>query len=606
MIPDDIVEHVLDAADIVAIVGEHVRLKRVGNSWRGPCPFHQGKKDNFSVQPGRGYRCWTCGETGSVFTFVQKRLGLDFVEAVKYVGQKSGIEVREVTRRTEGPDPREPLWETAAATAEFFQRTLWEDDEGGVAREYLAKRGITRDVAERFGLGVAPRPIGALRRHLEALGIPIERQVAAGVMMVREEADEPRPRFRGRLMFPIHDIRGRVVGFGGRSLDGSEPKYVNSAESAIYSKGSLLYHLHDARHAIRRADRIVIVEGYFDVVRTVVAGVEETVAPLGTALTSEQAALIRRQTANVFLLYDSDEAGLKATFRSGDALLRERASVRVVTLPPGEDPDTFVQKHGAAGLEKELRAAVDIFDRKLQILQRGDWFADVRRTRTAIDRLLPTIRAAADPVTRDLYLTRAAQASGVPRETLAAEVAAGARRAAGPGGPATASAPRNGSPARREPVRHRDGETAERALVQAMLIAPDRAEAITEAIGRIDDEAAAGDPLAQATIRDERLVAIQQALLSAPGADVATWAERLDAEAAALLEELLANLAGIVNLDATVDDSLSRLKARWRKERIAAMRATPSGDPDAAAAETLRLQLEIQQLTHRPPRGASH
>ena len=479
MIPDEEVDRVLDAADIVSIIGEHVRLKRVGNSWRGPCPFHKGKGDNFSVMPSGGYRCFVCDERGSVFTFAQKQLGLDFVEAVKYIGQKSGIEVREVDTRREGPDPREPLWELAAATAEFFQKMLWKDDEGSAARAYLAKRGITQDVADRFGLGYSPRAIGSLRRHLDSLGYKPEAQIAAGVMMVRAEGEEPRPRFKGRLMFPIHDARGRVVGFGGRSIDSTEPKYINSAESAIYSKGSLLYHLHEARHAIRKAERALIVEGYFDVVRTAAAGIDEVVAPLGTALTREQAKLIRRYTPNVFLLYDSDKAGLKATFRAGDIMLHESASVRVVTLPDGEDPDTFVAKVGATGLEKELRAAVDVFDRKLQLLQRGGWFADLTKSRKAIDHLLPTIRAASDHLTRDLYITRAAQASGVDRETLTREAASvpsafdlddrqaprvAARRAARPEG-------------RRRAV---PGAQAERALVHAMVIARDRVEEIFE------------------------------------------------------------------------------------------------------------------------------
>lgn len=602
MIPDDIVEQVLDAADIVAIVGEQVRLKRVGGSWRGPCPFHQGKGDNFSVLPGRGYRCWVCGETGSVFTFVQKRLGLDFVEAVKYVGERAGIEVREVTKRTEGPDPREPLWEVVAATAEFFQRALWGSDEAAPARDHLAKRGISREVAERFGLGYSPRAIGTLREHLETMGYALERQLEAGVLRVRAEGEEPRPRFRGRLMFPIHDVRGRVVGFGGRSLDGGEPKYVNSAESAIYSKGSLLYHLHDARHAIRKADRIIIVEGYFDVVRTAAAGIEEVVAPLGTALTPDQAALVRRQTANVFLLYDSDEAGLKATFRSGDALLRERASVRVVTLPSGEDPDTFVQKRGAAGLEKELHNAVDVFDRKLQILTRGGWFNDVRKTRTAIDRLMPTIRAAADPVTRDLYLTRAAQASGVPRETLAAEAAAAPRRSPRDPGPPPAP-PREAGPAsarRRQTLR--EGETAERALVQAMLLARDKVEEITEAIARVDDEAS-GVPDAAPTLRDPRLIAIQQAILSAPDADAAQLAESLDDDATALLDELLAGLEGIVKLEETIDDSIAKLKIRWRRERMAALERGDASDADVRMTERMRLKRETELLMQRPPRA---
>ena len=609
MIPDDEVDRVLDAADIIAVIGEHVRLKRVGNSWRGPCPFHHGKGDNFSIMPGRGYRCWVCGETGSVFTFVQKQLGMDFVEAVKHVGAKSGIEVREVTRNTQGPDPREPLWEVVAATAEFFQKMLWDDPEGSPARDYLAKRNITREVAERFALGVSPWPIGALRRHLDSLGFTPERQLRAGVLK-QEEDKEPRPRFRGRLMFPIHDARGRAVGFGGRSIDGGEPKYINSAESEIYSKGSLLYHLHEARYAIRKAERVLLVEGYFDVVRTAAAGVDEVVAPLGTALTRDQARLIRRYTPNVFLMYDSDTAGLKATFRTGDSLLYEGASVRIVTLPEGEDPDTYVEKFGAAGLEKELRAAVDVFDRKLQLLQRGGWFDDLTKSRKAIDRLLPTIRAAKDPVTRDLYLNRAAKASGVDRDTLAREAATAP---SAPEAEAAAAAPRprserpRGTAGRRIPSTR--GAEAERALVRAMLAVPKRTDEIAEAILRIDDEAGVeDDPATPPTLRDARLRAIQEALLAGGGVvDVERLSETLQPDAMALLEELLGELDAFVKLDATIEDSLRGLKTRWRQERITSLRASwAAGDQDGLNAEVLRLKKEIQELARRTSSGASH
>lgn len=600
MIPDEELDRVIDAADIVAVIGERIKLKRVGNSWRGPCPFHQGKGDNFSVMPNGGYRCWVCGETGSVFTFVQKQLGLDFVESVKYVGKKSGIEVREVTRRVEGPDPREPLWEVVAATAAFFHRMLWDEDEGAAARTYLAKRGITREVAERFGLGYSPRAIGALRQHLDSLGVPLARQLAAGIVK-QEEGQEPRPRFRGRLMFPIHDARGRAVGFGGRSLDGSEPKYINSPESAVYSKGSLLYHLHEARHAIRKAERVLLVEGYFDVVRTVSAGIEEVVAPLGTALTPDQAKLLRRFTPNVFLLYDSDTAGLKATFRSGDVLLRERAAVRVVTLPEGEDPDTFVEKFGAAGLEKSVKASIDIFERKLQLLQRGGWFADLSKSRKAIDRLLPSIRAASDPVTRDLYLTRAAQVSGVDRDTLLREAASApgpdARATKGP--PAERAADGSARGGARK-TRAAPGVQAERALVRAMLYAPDKAEEIVEGIARVDEEANAAG-IAVPTLRDPGLVAIYRATLAAgTGAEPAQIGERIPPSAIPLLEALLAEQDSVVNLEATIADSLRRLAIRWRDERIDALLAAGEGDHDRTTAEVLRLKKEIQALHLRP------
>ncbi|HYV96188.1 MAG TPA: DNA primase [Gemmatimonadaceae bacterium] len=602
MIPDEEIDRVLDAADILTVIGERVRLKRVGNSWRGPCPFHQGKGDNFSVMPGRGYRCWVCGETGSVFTFVQKQLGLDFVEAVKYVGQKAGIEVREVTRRTQGPDPREPLWELVAAAAEYFRATLWDESDAAAAREYLASRTITREVADRFLLGYAPRNSQALRGHLEKLGYTTERQIQAGVLKEIEGRD-PVPRFRGRLMFPIHDVRGRAVGFGGRSIDGGEPKYINSAESAIYSKGTLLYHLHEARFAIRKTERVLLVEGYFDALRTAAAGIEEVVAPLGTALTREQAQLIKRYSGNVFLLYDSDQAGLKATFRAGDLLLQEGAAVRVVTLPDGEDPDTFVAKFGAAGLEKELRAAVDVFERKIQLLNRHGWFADLAKSRKAIDRLLPTIRAAADPVTRDLYIARAAQASGVDRETLVREAAAG------PVDPQQAmTAATSGSDARRRPgdARVGPGFQAERALISVMLASPDRIESITEAIAQVDDEAHTDSDAAEPAIRDGRLRAIHRAILASPDdVSVLRLSDSLKPDAVALLEELVASQLSIVHPDATVEDAVNVLKARWRKERIAMLRNSEM-DQDRIQAETLRYKKEIQELARRPSSGASH
>ena len=257
MIPDEIVEQVAAQADIVAIIGEHVRLKKVGSVWRGPCPFHQGTNSNFSVLPRGGYTCFVCGEKGSVFTFVQKRLGMSFVEAVKYVGAKCGVEVPEIDRKREGKDPREPLWELQATVAEFFTHTLWETPAGAPARDYLVERGVSRTTADRFALGFAPREIGAMRTHLNGLGIDDDRLLAAGLLVRREEQDELRPRFRERLVFPILDQSSHTVGFGGRLLGAGEPKYLNSAESEIFSKGKLLYNLASARHAIRKAERAI-------------------------------------------------------------------------------------------------------------------------------------------------------------------------------------------------------------------------------------------------------------------------------------------------------------------------------------------------------------
>jgi DNA primase len=391
--------------------------------------------------------------SGDVFTFVKDHLGLDFVESVKYVAARAGVEVKEERRGEQAADPREPLWEANAAAASFFRDTLWIDDEARPAREYLESRGIDRAASDRFELGYAPRDGTRVRAHLNAMGYDDERLLAAGLLVRREGQPEPRSRFWGRLMIPIVDASGRHVGFGGRVIGEGEPKYLNSAESEVFSKGRLLYGLSSARHAARKADRVLVVEGYFDAIRLALAGVDETVAPLGTALTEGQAALLAKLTKHVFLLYDSDAAGLKATFRAGLELLRHGVSARVASLPDGEDPDTFVRTHGAKALEAQLAQAVDIFERQLLELTRRGWFEDLHKKRSAIDRLLPTLRAASDPLTRDIYVGRLAEITGVDRDVLLREIAAGDGRRRGRDGAPPAEPERGAGPDRAPALR---------------------------------------------------------------------------------------------------------------------------------------------------------
>jgi len=570
VIPDEDVERVRDHADIVQIIGEHVNLRRVGSDWRGPCPFHQGTHRNFSVSPKkRMYYCFVCHAGGDVFNFLQKRLGLDWPSAVRTVAEKSGIEIREVETRREGPDPREPVWEINAAAAEYFQRMLWEDDVGAPAREYVAKRRVSREAADKFGLGFAPREIGLLRGYLNTLGYDDARLLSAGLLVQREEAEEPRPRFRGRLMFPIYDASGRPSGFGGRLIGPGEPKYLNSADSVTFTKGRLLYGLNWARHAIRRDERLLLVEGYFDVVRLVLAGIESVVAPLGTALTEDQASMIARQTKNVFLLYDSDTAGQKATFRAGDLLLAQGVSVRVVTLPEGEDPDTFVDSHGRAALEMQIDAAVDVFDRKVQILERQGWFADLHKRRRAIDRLLPTIRATADLVTRDMYIARASEASGVDRNVLS-------REAAGAGGRSSPTrAPSSPPPAeQQEQMRMGDrrmterratsesrppksGPSEERYLLRVILAHPAYLEMAAEA------------EVGPANFEDGRYREIFETL-SKVGADASpeVVVRELSRDAVAAYDEMLGEPANsILDLERTYHDSVAKLRIRELRQR---------------------------------------
>ena len=599
MIPDETVEQVRDAADIVQVIGEYVNLKRQGADYRGPCPFHQGTHRNFSVSPKkRMYYCFVCHEGGDVFRFLQKRLGIEWPAAVKMVGEKSGVEVKEVETRREGPDPREPFWEVNASVAEYFQKFLWDDPLAASAREYLAKREIPRELADEVGIGFAPREIGLMRTYLNTLGFDDARLAEAGILVVPEEGSEPRPRFRGRLIFPIYDAMGRTVGFGGRILGQGEPKYLNSPETPVFSKGKLLYGLSWAKNEIRKEDRALVVEGYFDVVRLRAAGINSAVAPLGTALTPDQAALLRRLTKNVFLLYDSDRAGLKATFRSGDELLAQGVSVRVVTLPEGEDPDTFVRAKGAAPLEAALDSAIDVFERKIQLLERAGWFAELQKKRRALDRLLPTLRATSDAIMRDLYLARTSEITGVAREVLDREL--GPKRKGDSSGahdertlaPPPPLAPRVRRGERRA-GRNEAGSSAERELIRAML-PPDtaRIELIAEQIG-------------PESFRDPQYHAIYEALIDAgEGGTLESIAAQLEPDAIETMEELAADKASqlmgsgeeeraVMNSGRAIADSIARLRARDISDRMSELDRII---PLAAGEEKNKLMLEKDKL----------
>ena len=599
MIPDEEIERVRESVDIVAIVSEFVTLKRMGSSFRGPCPFHQGTHRNFSVDPKRRrFHCFVCGEGGDAFTFLQKRLGIDWPTSVRMAAEKSGIEIREVATR-EGPDPREPLWEVNASAQDFFRRILWEDPAGDPARQYLAEREITRDVADRFGLGFAPRDVAALRTHLATLGFDDQRQLDAGLLMRREDGGELRPRFRGRLIFPIYDVSGRAVGFGGRLIGPGEPKYLNSADSPAFTKGKLLYGLNWARHAIRRADRVLLVEGYFDLVRLASAGIEEVVAPLGTALTSDQAELIARYSKNVFLLYDGDKAGLKATFRAGDELLKQGATVRVVSLPDGEDPDSYVRRNGREPMERQIGQAIDVFERKIQLLQRGGWFADLHRRRRAIDHLLPTIRSASDDVTRDLYIGRAAEAAGVERGVLSGE----AGRESGLRGARPVRQPAVAEPRRRLPPASRAGKglrahgrpgtagglAAERELVRVMLTLRSTLERVVERIG-------------PEQFRHPEYREIFEVLVRAgPEASIEEVAALISEEATLVLDAFLAEPDAVLDVDRTIQDCVTHLEVRTLRERNAElqrlMTAATADEKDALVAQKQANSDEIRRLT---------
>ena len=479
MIAPELIEQIRDAADPVAIIGEHVELKRTGSDFRGSCPFHGGTHRNFSVVPRKQmYHCFVCHESGDVFTFYMKKFGMDYPTAVREIAAKVGIAVPDVQRA--GPDPNEPLYSVLGTAADWFARRLRESDDAAAARHYLDSRGYDETVRDEHQLGYAPSAGEELPAALRALGVEDDVVRKAGLLVGRDDKSVV-PRFRGRLMFPIADVRGRVVGFGGRILGEGEPKYLNSPETPVFHKGTLLYGLDRARGPIRTAEAAILVEGYFDAIRLQAAGIANVVAPLGTALTPEQARLLRRYTKHVVLGYDADTPGLKSTFRAADELLRQGASVSVVTLPPGEDPDTLVRKGGSEAFQALLGEAVDVFERKIQLVERKGLLKTLEGRREALDRLLPTIRAATDPITRELYVSRAAAWSGVGKEVLEREVGRMEARASGQAEAHAALTARRGEEG--GPPEARPTEVPiERTLVHLLLARPDLVPRAKEAV----------------------------------------------------------------------------------------------------------------------------
>ncbi len=570
MIPDDVVEEVRQRADIVEILGEHVALKRSGKDFKARCPFHEERTPSFYVVPSKGfYKCFGCGESGDVFTFLMKRLGLSFVDAVKHVAERSGVEIREVSRQGE-EDPFRHLFEANAFARQYFSEVLWSETGGQGARTYLEGRGIGRETAERFGLGYAPEEWRSLREAAAKHGIEDSVLLEVGLLVRRDEGKEPYDRFRNRIIFPIESVSGRVLAFGGRVLGKVEknvPKYLNSPESTIYHKGETLYGLAWARNAIRREEGALVVEGYMDAVSLAAHGLENVAAPLGTSMTEEQARLLGRYCTRVYLLFDSDPAGLRATFRAGDLLLAAGLHPAVVTLPPGEDPDTIVRQEGPDAVREYLSQSVDVLDRKLQILEEKDYFSSIERIRGAVDRLLPTLRAAKDPALRDIYVAKVAEKTGVRRETLEAELERGDHPSPGRPRP-PARRPEAGKPLRLGP---------ERKLLHLLIRARDYVDRAAERLGPEDFLDSAYRAVFQALVADPEL-------LHPPAG--------MDPVAAQRMEELLEDSEPLTDLGKVFEDAIGQMREAPLEVRAEELRKAMARETDAGRQQEMARELE--------------
>jgi DNA primase len=425
-IPEDKIEEVRLAADVVDVVGKRVKLNKKGKDFWGLCPFHGDSDPSFKVDRGRGtWHCFGCSEGGSVFTFVMKDEGLSFPEAVRELASRYGVELpapKLTPDQRRKMEVRDRLLRVLQLAGKFFVQQL-NSPSGSAAKKYLfERRGLDEDTVRAFGLGYAPDAWEALGRHLADQQVPEELVVEAGLAIRRDRGRGAYDRFRGRVMFPIRDHSGKLVSFGGRIMGDGEPKYMNGPESPVFSKSRTLYNLDQARPAMRKKDRALVVEGYFDVITCAAHGFSETVAPMGTALTAQQVRRLRGQAAEAVLVFDGDSAGLRAATRSLPVFLSEAMPARVLLLPQTEDPDTFLRDQGSQDFEEAVAKARPLVEMVLDsIVEKGDLSTPEGKSRV-VGEAGSVLKAISDQVARWLYLERMAGHLGVPPQVMASQL----------------------------------------------------------------------------------------------------------------------------------------------------------------------------------------
>jgi DNA primase len=420
-IPEEKIQEIRDRSEIVEVVSSYLSLKRSGANHLGLCPFHAEKTPSFNVNAARQiFHCFGCGVGGNVFSFLMRMEGLSFPEAVRRLGERAGIAVE-----AEAPTPEElrqkeeieRLTRIAEVACDYYHQILMEAPEGAPGRRYLKARGYDGETARTFRLGYAPERWDGLAAHLDQKGFDPRWGLELGLVRPRKEGRGDYDLFRRRLLFPILDPRGRVVAFGGRVLDDSLPKYINSPESRLYHKGRLLYGLYQAKDDMRRSGEGIVVEGYFDHLALARAGFHNVVATCGTALTADHARLLKRYADRLLLLFDQDDAGRKAAFRGMEALLAEGVHPALIDLEQGEDPDSFVQKRGAEEFRRrvsEARPALEVFmDAELTAGGEG-----IEGRARAAQEVAARIALLPGDIEKDLYLKALAARTGVDEALL--------------------------------------------------------------------------------------------------------------------------------------------------------------------------------------------
>ncbi|MBI5474371.1 MAG: DNA primase [Ignavibacteriae bacterium] len=427
-IPENKIEEVRHASDVVDVISNYVKLKRRGKNYIGLCPFHTEKTPSFNVSPERQmYHCFGCGVGGNVITFVMEYEKVSFVEAIRTLADRAGISLPQegVVDDKEKITESESLYAVCRAAARFFYDNMTTTVEGQLALEYFRHRGFSDETVRAFGLGYSMNAWDTLLKFAEREKLPLEMMEKAGLLIQREDKSGYYDRFRGRAMFPIFAVTGRVIGFGARKLREDDPlpgKYINSPETPIYVKSKSLYGISHAKDAIREKEYAILVEGYADLISVYQAGIKNIVASSGTALTDEQIELIGRYAKKVTLVYDADSAGSKATMRGVDLIIEQGLDVRIAELPEGDDPDSFVKTNGGEAFQKLLDEAASFLDFKARLFQSQGMLETPEGQAQAVRSIVETIAKMKDELKRGFYIKSLSERYGIYESTLYREL----------------------------------------------------------------------------------------------------------------------------------------------------------------------------------------
>ncbi|MDD5423036.1 MAG: DNA primase [Candidatus Omnitrophica bacterium] len=418
-IPDNIIDQIQEKTDIVETISRYIPMKKVGRNYKTTCPFHNEKTPSFIVSPDKQiYHCFGCGAGGNVFSFVMKYENMQFPEVVEMLAQRAGVALPRVPGR-KGDDPiSSQLYKVNEAAAEFFQSSLMNNRS---AKEYLASRGVGDELIKKFKIGFANDSWESLLNYFKAKGVGGPVLEKAGLVIANDKGGHY-DRFRGRVIFPIIDLKDRVLGFGARVMDASLPKYINSPETAIYSKGRNLYGLNSSKEAIKKEGYALVVEGYLDFLVPYQAGIKNIIATLGTALTSDQARLLKRFANTVIMVYDPDEAGEAASLRNLDMFISEDMNVYIAELPQGFDPDSAIRKFGADEFLKIVKSSKNLFDYKLDKLNARFDMKKPHGKAAIASEMLPTISRINNAVMKSELVKKLAERLSVDEESLKAEL----------------------------------------------------------------------------------------------------------------------------------------------------------------------------------------